>query len=155
MSTLNLTSLPMYDTSACWQCLCTLDAKDSTIFIPLATQGPYQSHFRWALIKTLISQFFSLKLVIFEKKKSMENNLEMWAVIGAWAGIGTNMVHNYVGLQKIVLQLVVFNIQYRARPETQPLHPCLPENMEKGANKKKTWTDPCTGHHSNQNFWLC
>ena len=46
-----------------------------TIFIPLAAQGAYQSHFRWALIKTLISQFFSLTLGIFEKK-SMENNLE-------------------------------------------------------------------------------
>ena len=32
-----------------------------TVFIPLAAQGAYQSHFRWALIKTLISQFFSLK----------------------------------------------------------------------------------------------
>ena len=42
--------------------------KLSTIFAPLAAQGPYQSHFRWALIKTLISRFFSLKLVIFEKK---------------------------------------------------------------------------------------
>ena len=39
-----------------------------TVFIPLAAQGAYQSHFRWALIKTLISWFFSLKLVIFEKK---------------------------------------------------------------------------------------
>ena len=39
-----------------------------TVFIPLATQGANQSHFRWALIKTLISRFFSLKLVIFEKK---------------------------------------------------------------------------------------
>ena len=47
-----------------------------TVFVPLAAQGAYQSHFRWALIKTLISRFFSLKLVIFEKK-SMENNLEM------------------------------------------------------------------------------
>ena len=40
----------------------------STVFIPLAAQGTYQSHFRWALIKTLISGFFSLKLVIFDKK---------------------------------------------------------------------------------------
>ena len=47
-----------------------------TVFVPLAAQGAYQSHFRWALIKTLISWFFSLKLVTFEKKKSMENNLE-------------------------------------------------------------------------------
>ena len=39
-----------------------------TVFIPLATQGAYQSHFRWGLIKTLISRFFSLKLAIFEKK---------------------------------------------------------------------------------------
>ena len=46
-----------------------------TIFFPLAAQGAYQSHFRWALIKTLISWFISLKLVIFEKK-SMDNNLE-------------------------------------------------------------------------------
>ena len=46
-----------------------------TVFVPLAAQGTYQSHFRRALIKTLISQFFSLKLVIFEKKL-MENNLE-------------------------------------------------------------------------------
>ena len=42
--------------------------KEGTVFVPLAAQGTYQSHFRWALIKTLISQFFSLKLVIFEKK---------------------------------------------------------------------------------------
>ena len=47
-----------------------------TVFVPLAAQGAYQNHFRWALIKTLISWFFSLKLVIFEKK-SMEDNLEM------------------------------------------------------------------------------
>ena len=40
-----------------------------TVFVPLAAQGAYQSHFRWALIKTLISQFFSLKLVIFEKNQ--------------------------------------------------------------------------------------
>ena len=40
----------------------------NTLFVPLAAQGAYQSHFRWALIKTLISRFFSLKLVIFEKK---------------------------------------------------------------------------------------
>ena len=39
-----------------------------TVFVPLAAQGNYQSHFRWALIKTLISRFLSLKLVIFEKK---------------------------------------------------------------------------------------
>ena len=26
-----------------------------TVFVPLAAQGSYQSHFRWALIKTLIS----------------------------------------------------------------------------------------------------
>ena len=40
-----------------------------TVFVPLAAQGAYQSHFRWALyIKILISRFFSLKLVIFEKK---------------------------------------------------------------------------------------
>ena len=39
-----------------------------TVFVPLAAQGAYQSHYRWALIKTLISWFFSLKLVIFEKK---------------------------------------------------------------------------------------
>ena len=49
----------------------------NTVFVPLAAQGAYQSHFRWALIKTLISQFFPLKLVILEKKKWMENNLEM------------------------------------------------------------------------------
>ena len=47
-----------------------------TAFVPLAAQGAYQSHFKWALIKTLISWFFSSKLVIFEEKKSMENNLE-------------------------------------------------------------------------------
>ena len=41
----------------------------TTVFIPLATQGAYQSQIIWALIKTLISRFFSLKLVIFEKKK--------------------------------------------------------------------------------------
>ena len=41
---------------------------DSTVFVPLAAQGAYQSLFRWALIKTLISWFFSLKWVIFEKK---------------------------------------------------------------------------------------
>ena len=39
----------------------------TTVFVPLATQGGYQSHFRWALIKTLIYWFFSLELVIFEK----------------------------------------------------------------------------------------
>ena len=44
------------------------DDKIDTVFTPLATQGAYQSHFRWAHIKTLISRFFSLKLVIFEKK---------------------------------------------------------------------------------------
>ena len=43
-----------------------------TVFIPLAAQGAYQSHFRWALIKTLIFQFFSLKLVIFEKKTQLK-----------------------------------------------------------------------------------
>ena len=50
-----------------------------TVFVPLAAEGAYQSHFRWALIKTLISRFFSLKLVIlsFLRKKSVENNLEM------------------------------------------------------------------------------
>ena len=37
-----------------------------TVFVPLAAQGAYQSYFRWTLIKTLISWFFS----------SMENNLE-------------------------------------------------------------------------------
>ena len=44
--------------------------KLSTVFIPLVAQGAYQSHFRWALIITLISRFFSLKLhvVIFEEK---------------------------------------------------------------------------------------
>ena len=47
-----------------------------TAFVPLTAQGAYQSQFRWALIKTLISRFFSLKLVTFEKKKSMENNLQ-------------------------------------------------------------------------------
>ena len=51
-------------------------SKLCTVFVPLAAQGAYQSQFRWALIKTLISPFFSLKLVIFEKK-SIENNLEM------------------------------------------------------------------------------
>ena len=47
-------------------------AKESytTLFIPSAAQGAYQSHFRWVLIKTLISRFFSLKLAIFEKKIS-------------------------------------------------------------------------------------
>ena len=29
--------------------------KKCTVFVPLAAQGAYQSHFRWALIKTLIS----------------------------------------------------------------------------------------------------
>ena len=50
--------------------------KSCTVFIPLAAQGAYQSHFRWALIKTLVSRFFSLKLVIFLEKK-MENNPEV------------------------------------------------------------------------------
>ena len=39
-----------------------------TVFVPLAAQGAYQSHLRWALANTLISRFFSLKSVIFEKK---------------------------------------------------------------------------------------
>ena len=39
-----------------------------TVFVPLAAQGAYQSHFRWVLIKTLIYRFFPLKLVIFKKK---------------------------------------------------------------------------------------
>ena len=39
-----------------------------TVFVPLAAQGAYQSHLRWAHIKIVISQFFSLKLVIFETK---------------------------------------------------------------------------------------
>ena len=43
--------------------------KTLPVFIPLAAQGAYESHFRWALIEILISPFFSLKLVIFEKKK--------------------------------------------------------------------------------------
>ena len=42
----------------------------STVFIPLAAQGVYQSRFRWVLIRTLISRFFSLKLVIFENYRT-------------------------------------------------------------------------------------
>ena len=34
----------------------------------ISRQGVYQSHFRWVRIKTVIFRFFSLNLVIFEKK---------------------------------------------------------------------------------------
>ena len=59
----------------------------STVFVPLATQGAYQSHFRWELIKTLISRFFSLKLVIFDKKNQ-------W-ITKRYRKPGSNMTHVY------------------------------------------------------------
>ena len=48
--------------------LCKSNRRIITVFLPLAARGDFQSHFRWALIKTFISQFFSLKQVIFEEK---------------------------------------------------------------------------------------
>ena len=70
-----------------------------TVFVPLAAQVAYQSHFRWTLVKTLISRFFSLKLVIFEKKKSGKISRNVIVnpevMIHKMVRQGGNMTHMY------------------------------------------------------------